>query len=182
VRGNWAFNVLKKDQKYQILISYQQPFYNLIKISEKKAEINKNAFELGRAELKEYILAKYSKFGSLESIDFLRLHQKIDPKYYNLNLKGLIPKNNLIKESIDLAKIHKPKNNTEYSQGYQEWIALQAFLKLALLKKMDLKKGQDFGFKTKYNQDFLKEIVASLEFQMSDSQKLAVWDILQELI
>ena len=181
VRGKWAFNFLKVGEFYQLIVNFQEPFYNLIKISEKKSSLNLDSFEIGRAEMKPYILPKYSKLGSLVSNDLQRLHQKIPKQYYQLNLTGLLPNNSIIPSVLDLSRIHKPKNQVDFYKGQQDWIALQTFLKLFLLKTINFEKGQEFGFKTRFSVDFLKKLSHNLDFNLSNSQKLVIWDILQEI-
>lgn len=181
VRGKWAFDFLKTNELYQILLAYKQPFYNLVKIAPKKAEINHKYFEIGKANLQTYFVPKYTKIGNLTSIDLLRIHQKIPDYAYLLDLQGLIPKNEIIPPLLNLAKVHKPNNLNDFHQGLNSWVAFQAFLKMILIKSIDLEKKQEFAFKSKTDRKFLQELSLSLNFNLSNSQKLAVWEILKNL-
>lgn len=181
VRGKWAFDFLRLNQWYQVLLSYKQPFYSLIKIALKKTEINQCYFELGKAALKTYLLPKYSKLGNLTSTDLQRIHQKIPISAYILNLNQLVPNSSIIPKVLNLAKIHKPENHTSFNQGMQDWTAFLAFLKMVLIQSVDLEKSEEYGFKSSLDKSFLQKLSTSLKFSLSNSQKLAIWEILKEV-
>jgi RecG-like helicase len=181
VRGKWPFEFLKVNQFYQILVSYKNPFYNLVKITVKKETKEIAGFELGKAKIQSYVLPKYNKLGTLSNVDFLKIHQKLPKTLYLLNLNGLLPKNKIIPDILDMAKIHKPRNKQEFLLTLNQWTAFNAFLKMSLIKSLELEKKQEIGLGTSLNKEFLSKLDSKLPFKLSFSQKNTIWQILQEL-
>ncbi len=178
--AKWVYSFLQKNQKYQVILASSGPFLSLDKISKKSTKVSVSEFfSLGAAELKEYLLPKYPKLGSLKT-DFIRsIHAKIPNNSYLFNLTGLVPENEYLPKKIDLLKIHKPTSVVSFWQKKRQWAAFQLFLKMSLSKYLDYKSTNQVSFSSGLDKNFLIKISESLEYNLSNSQKIAIWNSLQ---
>jgi len=177
----YLLKILKEGGQYQLLLSYKNNLWNLEKVAIFVGNVNSENLILGKAVLKNYLIPKYEKMGFFTSNYFLSLHQKLPVKAYQLDLSGLAPQNQFFPNIIDLSKIHKPVSEAEFSSGLHSWLAFKVFLRLSLIKYIDLSKIQKFGKKSVLNLEFLKSVTSKLPFDLSLTQKQAIWEILQEI-
>jgi RecG-like helicase len=180
--AQYTLGQLKTGQDYQFMVTHKNKFWTIQRFAPLKAdELISHHFILGRAEQKEYLLPKYSTLNGLPSSYIIQLHRRLLPADYHLNLRGLVPSSDLIPEKIDLSKLHRPSDFESYLQTQSSWVALRVYLKLSLMRYLDSLNRQSFAPGTRLDVDFLKQITSRLPFELSQSQKLAIWEILNEL-
>ena len=175
--------------RFQIILTNNNNLWSIEKIVESKVTANtissqkleNKPFKLGQAEIKKYILPKYSKTGFLTSAFFTQIFNQIPRQFFLLNLAGLLPDNPIIKNEIDFWNIHHPESVTIYHQTIQQWIGLKVFLKLALIRYIEKNKEKKYAKASNLNIDFLKNLSSNLPFELSLSQKNAIWSILNEV-
>jgi RecG-like helicase len=166
---------------YQWLVGFKKGFWNIIKfapVSEIQSNLN---LVLGKAELKKYIVPKYNKVGILQGGYFEIIFAKLNPKFFVLNLEGLIPPNQIIPQELNLLALHRPTSQADFEKTQKQWLAYNFFLKICLFRFIDGKELSGVGKSTNLDINYLKSLASSLPFELSASQKTAVWDILQEL-
>lgn len=169
------------NKKYQLLLIYRKGFWSIDKFALQQENLISHPFILGKMNAKDYTLPKYSKIGPLHSGYFNQIHKRLKHQDYILNLKGLLPENDIIPESLDLSKIHYPHNLMEYEQTLHSWIALKVFLRMSLDKFVSLNSANKCARSGNLNIDFLKHLSSTLPFKLSPTQKTTIWDILQEI-
>jgi RecG-like helicase len=171
--------------QFQLILIYSNNLWSIEKIVESKTTTspqNQNtAFKLGEAEIQKYLVPKYSKAGFLQTGFFSQIFLQIPRQFYLLNLSGLVPENPIIPSSIDFWNIHHPDSMTAYHNTMQQWIGLRVFLKLALIKYIDVNKEKKYAKASSIDLDFIKNISSNLPFDLSNSQKTAIWSILSEV-
>jgi RecG-like helicase len=82
---------------------------------------------------------------------------------------------------INLEKAHKPTNYQDYKNTLDHWISFQVYLKIATNRFLSQQTQEQFGLASKLDLNFLKSMSQALPFTLSDSQKLAIWQLLQDL-
>jgi RecG-like helicase len=181
--ASFTLKALQIGQNYQLLLTYNTSgFWSIEKFAPLKDTLsNQKNFILGQAESRDYLLPKYIKSGEMRNGDFHNLHRKLIPTDYLLNLDGLIPENSILPQILDLSGIHKPTSSENYRQTSQHWTALKVYLRLVLLRYIDEMNQETFALSGKLDLDFLKRLIAKLPFELSNSQKTVIWEILQEV-
>ncbi len=137
-----------------------------------------NEFILGKAVDKVYFVPKYSKMGILQSPFFRQVHTQLQDSQYLIPLQDLVPSNSLVPMTIDLKMIHKPQSIDEFKLGLEIWQCFMAFLRLNLIKFLEQQQESKLVNKSEIDLIFLKKMVEELEYELSDSQKKATWEIL----
>ena len=175
--------LLTPGHNFQILLKLKNDFLSIQKIAKIETDLVDTPFlTLGKSRPKNFTIPVYPKKENLLSGYFLKLHQSLDKNIYNFNLQGLIPPNPIIPQRLDISKIHFPSSTQDFEDNYRLWLAFQVFLKMSLLKFFNLKKTEDLvAKKIVVDQDFLKHLTQKIPFQLSTSQKKAIWSILQEI-
>ncbi|NJL96617.1 hypothetical protein HC864_02240 [Candidatus Gracilibacteria bacterium] len=128
--ANFTLKILKVEKTFQLLLKKKDNFWSLLRYSEYRPEDLCDRFILGRAENKIYLQPVYKKLKKLKSLDFLSVHNKLPDYIYKINLEGLIPKNRILSQSINLKPIHKPSSLYENKSSIKNWITLQTYLKI----------------------------------------------------
>jgi RecG-like helicase len=183
VGGDYAKKILKLNQKYDLYLSQKNNYFTIEKIKEITEEnLPNNSLTTAQNTSKNNILqVKYSQNTFLKSAFFEQLHKQLPDSIYLLDLSGLIPKNSLIPQVINLKKIHKPKTKNEFLEAKKEWTSMQVFLYISLLKYVNDNQKQSVARSSKLDLDFLKKLTSNLPFELSVSQKQTIWDILQSI-
>jgi RecG-like helicase len=171
--------------EFQMILTNSNNLWSIQKIVESKVtEIPKSPndnFKLGQAEIKKYILPKYSKTGFLTSPFFAQVFNQIPRQFFQLDLEGLVPENPIITSKIDFWNIHHPVSLIQYHSTIQQWIGLKVFLKLALIQYVEKNKEKRYAKASNLDIEFLKNLSTNLPFELSFSQKNAIWSILSEV-
>jgi RecG-like helicase len=175
--------------EFQMILTTSNNLWSIEKIVESKTvtattmspQNSNTAFKLGQAEIKKYVIPKYSKTGFLTSPFFAQVFSQIPRQFYHLDLAGLVPENPIIKSQIDFWNIHHPESAARYYSTNQQWIGLRVFLKLALIQYIEKNKEKRYAKASKIDIDFIKNLSANLPFELSVSQKNAIWSILSEV-
>lgn len=176
--------------EFQMILSNSNNLWSVEKIVEFKTNVmvttalpqkTDTPFKLGQAVVKKYILPKYSKTGFLTSPFFAQVFNQIPRQFFILDLIGLVPDNPIIESKIDFWSIHHPESLTKYHQAIEQWIGLRVFLKLALMQYIEKNKLKKFAKATELEINFLKNLSNNLPFELSLSQKNAIWSILSEV-
>jgi RecG-like helicase len=176
----YAVKSLTIGSEFQIIISNSNGLWSVEKIAEYKG-FTEYTFKLGQAEIARHLLPKYPKTGFLQSPFFAQIYLQIPRPFFKLNLVGLVPGNAIIPSEIDFWNIHHPSSAIKYHQTLQQWIGLKVFLKLSLMKYIDVNKEKKFAKASNIDINFLKNISSNLPFELSNSQKTAIWSILDEV-
>jgi RecG-like helicase len=173
---------LRVGEIYQLLLVYQNNFWNLEKYSLYKTTTSTNQqLVLGSSVIKDYVAVYYSQLGGLNSNFFKLVHNKLLSHDYILNLTGLVLPNDIFPVVINLEKAHKPTNYQDYKNTLDHWISFQVYLKIATNRFLSQQTQEQFGLASKLDLNFLKSMSQALPFTLSDSQKLAIWQLLQDL-
>ncbi len=173
---------LQVGQIYQLLLVYQNNFWNLEKYSLYKATtLTEQRLVLGASVIKDYVDVYYSQLGGLKSDFFKSVHSKLLTSDYILNLTGLVLPNEIFPEIINLEKVHKPITYQDYKTNLDQWISFQVYLKIATNRFLSQQTQQQFGLATNLDLNFLRSMSQALPFKLSESQKLAIWQLLQDL-
>ncbi len=173
---------LKLGLTFQWLVQISaKGFLNIVKWSSFKGYQQNSFYVLGKAELKNWMVPVYQKIGVLTSAKINLSHQKLQEKDYTLNLQGLVPENPFFSLNLNLLQIHKPSSAENYYKTKQQWIAFKLFLKMATYKQIKLGNEVLMAKKSNMKLDTLKQMSASIPFQLTNSQKTTIWDILNKL-
>jgi RecG-like helicase len=176
----YAAKSLTIGSEFQLIMTNSNGLWSIEKITEYKG-YTEPTFKLGQAEITKHLLPKYPKTGFLQSPFFAQVYLQIPRPFFKLNLAGLVPENPIIPSEIDFWNIHHPSSVTKYHQTMQQWIGLKVFLKLSLMKYIDANKEKKFAKASNIDIDFLKNLSSNLPFDLSNSQKTAIWSILDEV-
>lgn len=180
--ASFTLKALKVGMEYQLLLTYRNGFWNILRFAPRQATQQVSTFILGKANPDDvYFLPKYGKIGNLKNSQFLTLHQKLDPKDYILDLVGLVPENSLIPQILNLHTIHHPPSLAKFLETKQMWLSLQFFLRLTLMKYMDISSQSHKSVAGELSVSFLQHLTRELPFELSISQKKAIWSILQDI-
>ncbi len=177
----FTLKTLQVNKEYQLLLSYRNGFWGLDKYALFAGDTNDQVLKLGKSKIKDYLEVYYPQVGFLKSNFFKSVHNKLSPQDYVLNLEGLVPPNDIFPTIIDLQNIHKPTNYDSYKQTLDYWISFQVYLKVAVNHFLSSQVNQKQGLASQIEIDFLKSIVKQLPFELSYSQKVAIWELLQSL-
>jgi len=182
-RAKFMDSMLQNGDEYQFMMQHKKGFWSIKKISRIKKNQNKlNYFSLGACHLGDYLLPVYPKNGQITNELLRAIHEKIPAGFYILNLEKLVPKSqNLISQKIDLSNIHHPKNQKSFQETKKKWVALKVFLKLSVMRKINSTNKDFIGKASILDTKFLKGLSETLPFELSQSQKKAIWDILNEV-
>jgi len=173
---------LRVGETYQLLLVYQNNFWNLEKYSLYKATtLTEQRLMLGASVIKDYVDVYYSQLGGLKSDFFKSVHGKLLTSDYILNLTGLVLPNEIFPEVINLEKVHKPTTYQDYKTTLDQWISFQVYLKIATNRFLSQQTQQQFGLATSLDLNFLRSMSQALPFTLSESQKLAIWQLLKDL-
>jgi RecG-like helicase len=176
--------------EFQMVLTSSNNLWSIEKIVDFKTNVTATTvspqktdapFKLGQAQIKKYILPKYSKTGFLTSPFFAQVFNQIPREFFVLDLQGLVPQNPIVATKINFWDIHHPESLAKYYQVSQQWIGLKVFLKLALMQYIEKNKLKKFTKATQLDINFLKNISGNLPFELSISQKNAIWSILSEV-
>jgi RecG-like helicase len=178
--GNYIFKQLIPGELYQVLLKEQNGLWHIKRLAQVQAE-KSSKFVIGKLEMKEYLLPVYGKKGEITNTLLQAIHQRFSTTDYLLNLEGLIPEQILQTNILNLEQIHKPTTPQGYLETQRRWLKMQVFMKLSLLRYIDLQNSQARGITSQLDVNFLKQLTQSLPFELSSSQKQTIWDIVQEI-
>ena len=99
-----------------------------------------------------------------------------------INITGLVPKNTIIPQIINLSNIHKPATRQQHFDAFNQWVAFKVFLKIALIQYLEQNKQQKMAKTAILDKLFLQRLTSNLPFELSSSQKNTIWDILKEIM
>ncbi|NJK70898.1 MAG: hypothetical protein HC932_01370 [Thermales bacterium] len=154
------------------MLKKKDNFWSLLRYSEYRPEDLCDRFILGRAENKIYLQPVYKKLKKLKSLDFLSVHNKLPDYIYKINLEGLIPKNRILSQSINLKPIHKPSSLYENKSSIKNWITLQAYLKLSTINYINYQNQEKKSQTSLLDLEYLKMLSNSLPYTLSFTQNL----------
>ncbi|GAB4144312.1 MAG: hypothetical protein OHK0017_02700 [Patescibacteria group bacterium] len=124
----------------------------------------------------------YPKFNSKIDSKFLRaVHARIKPEEYVFNLNGLV-KTEILNPNFDLYKLHHPNNQNELEQSNKELIKLKVYLNTALQKYISILNTQHKqALSPTLDLKWMQSSVKKLPFELTKSQKGAIWEILKDV-
>ena len=113
---------------------------------------------------------------------FRRVHSRLKPADYKIDLKELAPFDLLDSQYLDLYHLHHPKSPTEFYKALNQYRVLQVFLKTALQKYIVFSNTQNTkAVAPTFDLEWLQQATKKLPVILTQSQKLAIWEILQEV-
>lgn len=178
--AKYVFNQLQIGQNYQVILSYKSPFWNVDRLAVLQDFVS-DKFILGKAELKPWLLPVYQRILGFTSNKFITLHQRLDTSDYQLNLTGLIPENKLIPNSLSLAGIHRPQSIHHFLETKKQYLIFRVFLQEISFRFIDQNQQQKLALAGTLEPDFLKNLTELIPYDLTNSQKTTIWDILQDL-
>lgn len=167
-------NTLKIGSLYDLHLTRKEGLWSLNKIKISTAQDS-------QPKPTRIIRTKYAKRGFLQSAFFEQVHKQLAPAVYSLELKGLVPTNDIIPQTLNLYSLHQPNSEQEYLKCLNQWIALKVYLKVSVMKSLEVSKIQKKAKAAKFELDFLKELTTNLPFELSVSQKQTIWELLHEI-
>jgi RecG-like helicase len=164
---------------YQFLLKKKGDFWSASKFVVASNEVIETHFVLGKASTKVYYLPKYHKTGILQSAFFRQVFSQLRSSNFLINLDGMFPQNDVLPIVIDLAHVHRPQSPQQFMATVELWNTFLAFLRLSLVKYLESQSEQILVDSTEVDLEFLKLLVGSLPYDLSDSQKSTTWQILE---
>jgi RecG-like helicase len=181
VTSRYIYQKLKTGQSYQVLVTQKNNLWTIINLTESKTDQNYDHFILGKAVDKDYLVPVYPKIKALNSAYFLAIHRQLPVSLYNINLSGLIPQNNIISQTINLFDIHHPISIESHNETRSQWLALQVFLKLSLIKYWNIDTKKTVTRAASLDNQFLNELIGSLPYELSPTQLTTTTDLIQDI-
>lgn len=124
----------------------------------------------------------YPKMGAkIDTTLLRRIHQRLNPKDYILDLAGLVPESLLNTLNLDLYLLHHPKTQADFFNTLNQLQTVKVFLKTSLEKFIVyITTKNSIALKPKLHLAWLQESVKKLPVVLTASQKGAIWEILQD--
>ncbi len=168
------------NKQYQVLLTKSTSYYNLQEISEFSTP--SDDFELGRLKRQNYYRPVYIQLNyTIRTKQLNKIFNLIPREAMILNLKGLIPDNNVIPQLLDMNLIHRPKNVEEFNNGIRNWNNFQAFLNMVFLNKLNQYERKTGAYLPSYPDNFIDEFQKNLNISLSTSQLTAIENILSNI-
>lgn len=168
-------------RSYQITITKSNDYYNLVEI-EPKSNITSNEFILGSLEPKEYFRPVYTLLThQLRSKQINKIHSYLKPSSYLLNLEGLIPKNKLIPQVLDLRPLHKPYSKHEFDSTMKDWTNFQTWLNLVFLDSLETIEPNYDTLITPHYEGLLGDFKKATNIDLSKTQVETINSILNQI-
>jgi RecG-like helicase len=179
----YIYSKLKVGTMYQVLVSKNNNLWSISKIEEYIPNTNNHYFVLGKLNANsEYLVPIYPKVRSIGSAYFQAIHRQIPSSIYKINLKDLIPQNDIIPLEIDLSNIHHPTTLNNYKSNLNQLAAMNVFLKLSLIKYLNLENKITQTRAGELDKNFYNLLIKSLPYKLSSTQSKTINDILQDII
>jgi RecG-like helicase len=167
----------------QTTIRKSSGFWSIDRLSEFKGDSGSRNFILGKGDPdNHYLVPVYHSQGALKSAFFETVHRRQSPSSYRLDIKGLLPENNLLPEVLNLYPIHHPTSLHDWQKHVREWKLFNLYLRFSLVTYHEKQRNHKRqGKAINIDLDFLKGFTSDLPFELSPSQKLTIWELLQEI-
>lgn len=122
----------------------------------------------------------YPKMGAkIDSALLRRIHQRLNPKDYILDLTGLVPERLLGTLDLDLYLLHHPNTQADFFNSLNKLQIVKVFLKTSLEKYIVYTTTKNsIALKPQLHLEWLQESVKKLPVVLTASQKGAIWEIL----
>jgi RecG-like helicase len=192
-RASFVVNQLRNNTKVELIVSifgnnnlgFGQPNLVIHKIiyQGKIQKINENP-NTSLSDLDNLTLdIFYPKSGAKVDTTFLRrIHQKLKPEDYVLDLSGLVPISLLGSLKLDLWHAHHPKSQTEYFRALNRLQTVKVFLKSALEKYIVYNSTKNhLAYTPDLDLVWLQQNILKLPVTLTKSQKVAIWEIVQDV-
>jgi len=181
--ARYTLSSLKPGQQYQLLLSFRNGFWTVEKYLAFQPNKQSFGFQLGKMDPHaSALLPVYSKVGVVQPGFFPLIHRRLQPQDYVLDFRGLVPPSqDILPEILNTARIHHPSSVADFEQAVRQWISLKVFLRLLVLDYVNGTQTQSYARAGQLPLSFLKDISSSLPFPLSQSQKAAIWGIVQDV-
>lgn len=175
VRSSFVFKAYPAGSVVQAEIQFNKGFVNIKRLAIKRQSLTGS---LGGLEYGEYITPLYSKKGKLTTTEWHKIHKKIPDSAYLLDYTGLVPENNFVPMQVNLKYLHKPEDVNKALVTQKMYNRVRMFLKLALNEYSNQKIAQKMARPSKPDRAFLTQLNKNLPFDLSLSQRQAIWEIM----
>lgn len=179
-RGEFVRKSLHIGHMYQFLCIKKNSFLNVRRFSQKREPLLDESFVLGRSQIKHIIQPVYERSKQLSNTLLQQIHRKIPRSGYILDVTGLLP-HELLGDNIDLFFIHHPQSVSSWFSAKQKWNTMHVFLNTMLIRYIQKENNTKKGIISTLDISTLRSITKTLPYSLSNSQKLAIWEILQDI-
>ena len=187
-RAGFIINKLRPGIKCGMVVSIfgsnQGVFNKNLVIQKVKFETQNTSFDdLDNQNESSSVDVFYPKMSSKIDTAFLRrVHSRLKPNHYKIDLNGLAPTSLLNSDTLDLYPLHHPNNPNQFYKSLNQYRVLQVFLKTALQKYIVFSNTQNTkAIAPPFDLEWLQNATKKLPVVLTQSQKSAIWEILQEV-
>lgn len=155
--------------------TFQRGQYQLMTPSaEKASDITSN---------EDAIVPVYRAVKGLKSQIVRKILQQLKPTIATLDEslpKHLVEEEGLVSRAQAILKLHFPSSRQDIEQA-KERLAFEELIHLMLASQLNKKDHAKLeGWKMTFSADAIKAFVAKLPFELTDAQRVAAWDIMQD--
>lgn len=187
-RASFIINKLRPGLKCEMVVSIfgvnQGIFTKNLSIHKVKFESQNSSFnDLDKSNAKDNLDIFYPKISTKIDTTFLRrVHARLSPSDYKIDLSDLAPKSLLGTQTLDLYDLHHPNSYENYQNALNQYQVVQVFLKTALQKYIVFASTQNtVAVNPALDLAWLQDATKNLPVTLTQSQKSAIWEILQDV-
>ncbi len=169
---NYRKNLYKPDQEYYFTgnFEFRNGRYSLVSPS---------SAEVGRIDPRNGLAPVYVAHGALKSGDFQRLVRNVRDLF--AEIPDLLPSVPRGTRAEALFSAHFPDSPVKIVQA-REYLAYEELFELILASKLNRRENEKLkADEIPFNGDKIREFVAGLPFRLTNAQRLAAWEIFQDM-
>lgn len=169
---NYRKNLYKPDQEYYFTGNFElrNGRYSLVSPS---------SAEAGRIDPRNGLVPVYVAHGTLKSGDFQRLARNVRDLF--AEIPDLLPGVPRGKRAETLFNAHFPDSPAKIAEA-REYLAYEELFELILASKLNRRENEKLkADKIPFNREKIREFVAGLPFWLTNAQRLAAWEIFQDM-
>ena len=169
---NYRKNLYQPDREYYFTGNFELKNGRYSLVSPSSAEV-------GRIDPKNGLAPVYVAHGVLKSGDFARLMQKSRDQFAKIpDLLPSVPKG---KRADALFSAHFPDSAAKITQA-RGYLAYEELFELILASKLNRRENEKLkADEISFNEVKIREFVARLPFRLTNAQRLAAWEIFQDM-
>lgn len=176
-KGSYITKIFTMGSPVQAEIQRQKQFLVAKKISLFKYSSHPKP-QLGYRAYEPYIIPIYPTKSKITTHRWQVAHSFLQPSHYILNFEKLIPPSDFIPQRLSLEPLHKSSNMRLITQTTRHYSLFKMFIKLAQIKYITESSKLRLGVGSQCNREFLTTLSQNLEYELTHSQKQAIWSVL----